>query len=303
MRPPKIRSLLLAVVPVLVTLAVAVAAIPFARKTWDLYMATPWTRDGAVRAYVVTLAPEVAGRIVELPIADNMLVRKDQLLMVIDPTDYAIAVKLAEAAVEQERANADNLQIEAQRRQRLSRLATSVEEQQTYASKAIGAQAAYRQTAANLEQARVNLKRTHIYSPVNGYITNLLARTGDYASVGRNVLSIVDVDSFWVDAYFEETSLRAIQEGAPVRVKLMGYDEEIQGHVGSVARGIDVANARQGQGGLASVNPIFTWVRLAQRVPVRVEIDHVPAGIRLVQGMTATVEVVTRSGTLAASKP
>lgn len=293
-RAAKARHLILRIVPVAVTLGAVAVALPSARKTWDVYMATPWTRDGAVRAYVVTLAPEVAGRIVELPIVDNQPVHKEQLLMVIEPTDYAIAVKLAEAAVDQERANADNLEIEAQRRQRLSRLATSVEEQQTYTSKAISAQAAYRQAAANLEQARVNLKRTRIHSPVNGYVTNLLARTGDYASVGRNVLSIVDVDSFWVDAYFEETSLRAIEEGAPVRVKLMGYTEEIQGHVGSVARGIDVANARAGQGGLASVNPIFTWVRLAQRVPVRMEIDHVPAGIRLVQGMTATVEVLPR---------
>lgn len=291
-RAANVRRLVLKIVPVVVTLGAVAAAVPSARKTWDLYMAMPWTRDGAVRTYVVTLAPEVAGRIVELPIADNMLVRKDQLLTVIDPTDYAIAVKLAEAAADRERANADNLEVEAQRRQRLSRLATSVEEQQTYASKAIGAQAAYRQASANLEQARVNLKRTHIYSPVNGYVTNLLARTGDYASIGRNLVSIVDVDSFWIDAYFEETSLQAIADGAPARVKLMGYAEEIRGHVGGVARGIDVANARAGQRGLASVNPIFTWVRLAQRVPVRAEIDHVPAGIRLVQGMTATVEVL-----------
>ena len=238
-----------------------------------------------------------------MPIVDNQLVRKDQLLMVIEPTDYAIAVKLAEATVEQVRANADNLNVEAQRRQRLSQIATSVEEQQTYASKAVSAQAVYRQALANLEQAHVNLKRTRIHSPVNGYVTNLLARTGDYASVGRNLLSIVDIDSFWVDAYFEETNLRTIEEGAPARVKLMGYNEEIQGHVGSVARGINVANARPDQAGLASVNPIFTWVRLAQRVPVRVEIDHVPAGIRLVQGMTATVEVLPRSATFAASKP
>jgi len=280
--PGKIKQLLLRAVPVVVTLIAVAVAVPSARKTWNVYMATPWTRDGAVRAYVVTLAPEIAGRIVELPISDNQLVHKDQLLMVIEPTDYAIAVKLAEAAVEQAR------------RQRLSAVAASVEEQQTYASKAVTAQAGYRQTLANLEQARVNLKRTHIYSPVNGYITNLLARTGDYASVGRNLLSIVDVDSFWVDAYFEETSLHAIEDGAPVRVKLMGYTEEIRGHVGGVARGINVDNARPGQTGLASVNPIFTWVRLAQRVPVRVEIDHVPAGIRLVQGMTATVEVMPR---------
>jgi len=302
-RAASIKQLVLRIVPVVVTLGAVAAAVPSARKTWDVYMATPWTRDGAVRAYVVTLAPEVAGRIVELPIVDNQLVRKDQLLMVIEPTDYAIAVKLAEATVEQVRANADNLNVEAQRRQRLSQIATSVEEQQTYASKAVSAQAVYRQALANLEQAHVNLKRTRIHSPVNGYVTNLLARTGDYASVGRNLLSIVDIDSFWVDAYFEETNLRTIEEGAPARVKLMGYNEEIQGHVGSVARGINVANARPDQAGLASVNPIFTWVRLAQRVPVRVEIDHVPAGIRLVQGMTATVEVLPRSATFAASKP
>jgi RND family efflux transporter MFP subunit len=298
----RIKRLALRIVPVAVTLGAVAGAVPSARKTWDVYMATPWTRDGAVRAYVVTLAPEIAGRIVELPVSDNQLVHKDQLLMVIEPTDYAIAVKLAEAAVEQARANADNLELEARRRQRLSQVAASVEEQQTYASKAVSAQAGYRQTLANLEQARVNLKRTHLYSPVNGYVTNLLARIGDYASVGRNELSIVDVDSFWIDAYFEETSLHAIEDGAPVRVKLLGYTDEIQGHVGGVARGINVDNARAGQGGLASVNPIFTWVRLAQRVPVRVEIDRVPSGIRLVQGMTATVEVMPRAGTLAASK-
>ena len=299
---PKARQLLLGLVSILITLAAVVAAVPFARKTWHIYMGTPWTRDGAVRAYVVTLAPEVAGRIVELPIVDNELVHKDQLLMVIEPTDYTIAVKLAEAAVDQARANAGNLEMEAQRRQRLSAEATSLEEKQTFASRAIAAQATYRQALATLEQARVNLKRTHIYSPVNGRITNLGARTGDYANVGRTLLSIVDIDSFWVDAYFEETSLHAIEEGASARVKLMGYSDVIEGHVGSVASGINVANSRADQTGLASVNPIFTWVRLAQRVPVRVEIDHVPAGIRLVQGMTATVEVMRRPTAMTATK-
>jgi multidrug resistance efflux pump len=304
MRSPfaKAKRLLLGTIPVLVTLAAVVAAVPFARKTWDIYMGTPWTRDGAVRAYVVTLAPEVAGRIVELPIVDNQLVHKDQMLMVIEPTDYAIAVKLAEAAVEQARATADNLVMEAGRRQRLSAEATSVEEKQTFASRAIAAQAAYRQALANLEQARVNFKRTRIVSPVNGRITNLMARTGDYANIGRTLLSIVDIDSFWVDAYFEETSLHAIEIGAPARVKLMAYSEVVEGHVGSVATGINVANTRPDQTGLASVNPIFTWVRLAQRVPVRVEIDHVPASIRLVQGMTATVEVMRRPDAMAAVK-
>jgi RND family efflux transporter MFP subunit len=258
---------------------------------WEAYMGAPWTRDGTVRAYVVKMAPEVAGRIVELPIADNQLVHKGDLLIVIDPTDYAIAVDLAEAAVTQARANADNAERETRRRAQLTNLETSEEEKQTYASNAQAAEALYRQAVANLAHARVNLQRTSIRSPVNGYVTNLLAQLGDYANVGQIKISLVDADSFWVDGYFEETNLGAIQQGDPANIKLMGYGQVVQGHVGSIARGINVANAQPDQAGLASVNPIFTWVRLAQRVPVRIHIDQVPDGVRLVQGMTATVEV------------
>jgi multidrug resistance efflux pump len=118
---------------------------------------------------------------------------------------------------------------------------------------------------------------------------------GDYANVGQNKISLVDADSFWVDGYFEETNLGAIYEGDPANVKLLGYSQLIHGHVASIARGINVANAQPDQTGLASVNPIFTWVRLAQRVPVRIHIDQVPDGVRLVQGMTATVEVRRRN--------
>jgi RND family efflux transporter MFP subunit len=258
---------------------------------WQAYMGAPWTRDGTVRAYVVTMAPEVAGRIVELPVADNQYVHKGDLLMVIDPTNYEIAVKRAEAAVAQAKADAQNKQVESARRQKLTTLSTSVEEKQIFASAALIAQANLQQAEANLDQARVNLERTHIRSPVNGYVTNLLAQLADYASVGQSRISLVDSDSFWIDGYFEETNLGAIKEGAPASVKLMGYSEIVRGHVGSVARGINVANAQPDQAGLASVNPIFTWVRLAQRVPVRIQIDQVPDGVRLVQGMTASVEV------------
>ena len=126
---------------------------------------------------------------------------------------------------------------------------------------------------------------------VNGYVTNLLAQFGDYASVGQKLISVVDTDSFWVDGYFEETSLGRIREGDPATVKLMGYSQLVRGHVGGVARGINIPNAQPDQAGLASVNPIFTWVRLAQRVPVRIHIDQVPAGVRLVAGMTTTVQI------------
>ena len=254
-------------------------------------MEAPWTRDGTVRAYVVTMAPEVVGRIVELPVADNQFVHKGDLLMVIDPTDYRIAVKLAEAAVQQAQVSAQNLQRELTRRQELTTLSVTVEEQQTYAANAVAGKAKYLQTQANLDQARVNLERTEIRSPVNGFVTNLLARLGDYANVGQTEISLVDADSFWVDGYFEETYLGSIHEGDPAEIKLMGQSQIVRGHVGSIARGINVPNAQPDRAGLASVNPIFTWVRLAQRVPVRIHIDKVPDGVRLVAGLTATVQI------------
>jgi multidrug resistance efflux pump len=279
------------IVPMLATvIAVAVAAAS-SWAGWNVYMAGPWTRDGTVRAYVVTMASEVAGRIVELPVADNQLVHKGDTLMVIDPTDFAIAVHRAEAAVAQAKADAQNAQAEADRRRNLSSLAVSAEEKQTFATSAASAAAAYQQALANLDQARANLERTRIVSPVNGYVTNLLAQRGDYASIGERLIAVVDADSYWVDGYFEETSLQRIHEGDPAAVKLMGYDAIIRGHVDSVARGIAVANAQADAAGLASVNPIFTWVRLAQRVPVRIHLDQVPPAVRLSAGMTATVEV------------
>ena len=282
------------VLPLLITLITAAAAAGLGWATWDAYMGAPWTRDSTVRAYVVTMAPEVAGRIVELPVSDNQFVHKGDLLMVIDPTNYKIAVSLAEAAVQQAQVNAQNLKREAGRRQALSDLAVTVEERQTYESNALATEAQYRQAQAKLDQAQVDLRRTEIRSPVNGWITNLLAQLGDYAAAGTNEISLVDADSFWVDGYFEENDLGSIQVGDPASVKLMGYKQIIRGHVGSIARGINVSNAQPNGQGLATVNPIFTWVRLAQRIPVRIHIDQVPEGIVLAAGMTATVQIDTR---------
>ena len=257
-------------------------------------MSAPWTRDGTVHIYVVTMAPQVAGQIVQLPVKDNQFVHKGDLLLVIDPTDYKIAVSLREAAVQQAQANMQNVEREAQRRQELTSLAVTKEEKQTYASNAVVGQAQYQQAVANLNQARVNLERTQIRSPVNGWVTNLLAQLGDYANVGTNVISVVDADSFWVDGYFEETNLAPIRVGDPARIKLMGYTQIVRGHVDSIARAINVANAQPNGQGLANVNPIFTWVRLAQRIPVRVHIDQVPDGVVLAAGMTATVQIDTQ---------
>ncbi len=274
-----------------ITLVTVVAAVALGWAMWTAYMGAPWTRDGTVRAYVITMAPEVAGRIVALPVRDNQFVHKGDLLMFIDQTDYKIAVDLAKATVTQAQAEAENVAREARRREELSDIAVTTEQQQTYASNAIVAQAKYQQALANLQQAQVNLERTQIRSPVNGWVTNLLTQLGDYATLGTKIIAVIDADSFWIDGYFEETSLSLIRVGDPASVKLMGYDQILRGHVGSIARGINVPNAQPNAQGLATVNPIFTWVRLAQRIPVRINIDEVPQGVVLAAGMTATVQL------------
>jgi RND family efflux transporter MFP subunit len=297
-QPPtrNVHKLRLRVFPFAITLATTGLAIVLGWAMWNAYMAAPWTRDGTVRTYVVTMAPEVAGRIVELPVRDNQFVHKGDLLLEVDPTDYKIALELNDAAVEQAQVNAQNAQREAERRRKLSDLAVTVEEQQSYMTSAVAAQAQYQQAAANHDKAKVDLERTDIRSPVNGWVTNLLVQQGDYATVGQSAISVVDADSFWVDAYFEETQLASIHEGDLAEIKLMGYSQIVRGEVGGVARGIAISNTQPDRQGLATVNPIFTWVRLARRVPVRIRIDQIPEGVRLVAGMTATVQIASRSG-------
>jgi multidrug resistance efflux pump len=282
--------------PMLITLGTVAVATLLAWAMWKAYMAAPWTRDGTVRVYVVTMAPEVGGRIVKLAVADNQFVHKGDELFEIDPADYRIALEQAQAQAQRDGAALDYAQANANRKASLAKegwASTEVYQQTTSTLRQSEGVVALDQAA--IAKARLDLSRTVIRSPVNGYVTNLLAQLGDYATVGQKIISVVDNDSFWVDGYFEETSLGRIHDGDPATVKLMGYSQLVRGHVGGVARGINVPNAQPDQAGLASVNPIFTWVRLAQRVPVRIHIDQVPDGVRLVAGMTATVQIDPQS--------
>src|ERR1700722_985193 len=291
-REERSRFLPIRVIPVLITVASIALAVPLGWAMWREYMGAPWTRDSTVRVYVVTMAPEVAGRIVARQVADNQYVHKGDLLLTIDPTDYKIAVNLAEAAVRQAQVNARIAAKEATRRRELIDLAAvAVEQQQRFVAQAAAADAQLQQAVANLAQARVNLDRTQIHAPVNGWVTNLLANEGDYAHVGQNEISVVDADSFWLDGYFEETKLGKIHVGDAAKIKLMGYRQILHGRVSGFARAISVANAQPNQEGVATVNPIFTWVRLAQRIPVHIYLDPVPKGVVLVAGMTATVQI------------
>ncbi len=275
-----------------VTLALVACAAAAGIFLWDHYVNGPWTRDGEVLADVIDIAPEVSGRVIKLNVADNQLVHKGDVLYRIDPFDFQVALAAAQANLQQKLYDYNVKQAEAQRREKLGTLTTSVEEKQTYVGNADIARAAYAAALSQLSQARINLDRTQVHSPVNGYITNLLLREGDYATSGTRNISVIDRDSFWIAAYFEETKLRHVRVGDQAKIVLMAFSgTPLRGHVESIARGISTPNYAPGTLGLASVNPVFTWVRLAQRIPVRIHIDQIPATVMLATGMTCTVMV------------
>ncbi|MFV3334634.1 HlyD family efflux transporter periplasmic adaptor subunit [Pseudomonas sp. NY15437] len=309
-------------VPPLITLAVVALALVLGYFAWTYYTRAPWTRDARVRADVVTLSADVTGRIVELRVKDNQHVRKGELLLTIDPARYELAVLHADRAVEVARAalgqseaaiaaNQALLQQrqseEARRKALKARSAISNEEWEKAHTDVTVAQAQLLREQANLglaqanvalaeaaqKQARLDLERTQVVAPVNGYVTNLLTRAGDYATAGHSLVALVDSDSFYVGGYFEETKLPRIREGDAVAVQLMS-GERFDGRVESIAFAITDRENAPGARLLANINPSYTWVKLAQRIPVRIAIDpDYPGRDRLRAGTTATVSVTS----------
>jgi RND family efflux transporter MFP subunit len=256
---------------------------------WWHFFRAPWTRDGRVRAEVVDIASQVSGKVVALPVLDNQQVKKGDVLFEIEQIDYQLALTQAESTLQSREFDLKVQQGDAERRQKLGAQAVSLEERETSQSAADVAQASYQSALAARDQAKVNLERTVIKSPVNGYVTNLTLRIGDYATAGQSKMSVVDSDSFWISGYFEETKLPNIHEGDYAHIRLMGWNHEIAGHVESISRAIADTNADINSQGLANVSPIFTWVRLAQRIPIRIAIDNVPKDVRIAAGQTCTI--------------
>jgi RND family efflux transporter MFP subunit len=285
------RSRTVKVVRIAATVIIMLIAFVAAAFVWEFYTEAPWTRDGRVRVQVATIAPQVSGQIVDVKVADNQNVSKGDILYVIDPVDFEVSVTTADAEVKNREADLSVKSAQAARREALTTVSTSVEEKQIYAGNAKIAAAALESAQAQLRQAKVNLGRTQVRSTVNGRVTNLLMRIGDYARSGTSNISVVDTDSYWIDGYFEETKMANIHVGDTADVALMGYAPHLRGTVSSITLGISTENAAPSTQGLPNVNPVYTWVRLAQRVPVRIKIDAVPSDVPLVAGMTATVVV------------
>lgn len=274
-----------------ITLLVLAAASVIGWQLWVYYMDAPWTRDGAVRADVVELGPDVSGPVVQIFVHDNQVVHAGDKLFQIDPTRFHLAAQQQSAILAKARAAMLDAQRTAGRYAALSANAVSGQTRDQTGSAAAEAMAEYNEAQADAAVAALNLSRTTVRATVNGVVTNFSMQPGDYVTAGAPVMAIVDTDSLYVDGYFEETKIRRISVGDPAVVTLLDGGAAIRGHVVSIAAGITDSQRAASPSLLADVNPTFTWVRLPARVPVRIALDDIPASTVLVAGMTCTVNV------------
>jgi RND family efflux transporter MFP subunit len=271
-------------------LFVGVAAAILGWDTVHYYFFSPWTRDARVTADVVTIAPDVSGYVSEVRVRNNQFVKRGDILFVIDQDRYRLALADADATLAARLAQKQMLLSQLERRQKLKPgTVITIEDLDNSHRQAETAAAQHDQASASRDIAALNLARTEVRASVNGYVSNLTLTQGSYASQGKAVLALIDSDSYRVDAYFEETKIPNIKLDAPADVQLMDGAAIIKGKVESIARGITDQDNKDGPELLASVNPTFTWVRLAQRIPVRIRLTDVPAGVLIAAGMTCTV--------------
>lgn len=276
----------------LLTLAMLACAGTLGWNLWSYYMLAPWTRDGHVRADIVGVASDVPGLVTEVLAHDNDTVSAGQPLFRVDPARYGLAVATAEAGLAAAQARLDYAQANDERRTRLAQSSVaSVETTQEARAAYLEAQAGLQQAKATLDLARLNLERATVRASVAGRLTNFTLQPGDYASAGARVASLIAADTLRVSGYFEETKLTRIRPGDPARVTLLSGGTVLTGHVMSIAGGIADQQRSETAGQLPNVSPTFTWVRLAQRVPVDIQLDTTDTA-SLIVGSSATVVIL-----------
>ena len=275
----------------LITALLVAAAVWMGRGAWDHYMESAWTRDGRIKADVVNISADVAGAVTEVLVHDNQLVQQGDVLFVVDKERYANALAQASAQVAAANVERGRRSKEASRRAGLDNSIVSAENRESAGFAVDSATAQYQAALSARHLAELNLERTVVRAPVSGYVTNLNVHVGDFAAVGAAKLALINRDSFYAVGYFEETKLPLLHEQDPVEVRLMSGGVLLKGHIESIAHGITDRDAPVGRELLADVNPTFNWVRLAQRVPVRVHIDEAPKGLQLVAGTTCSVVI------------
>lgn len=279
-------------VRMLITACFVAAAVCCGLWVWKHYLYEPWTRDGRVRAEVITVAPDVSGWVTHVNFRDNEEVKKGQTLFTIDDVRFQNAVNESQAEMDKAQYAWEHAKEQLARRQSLIKNSIiSKEDLSTYSTNSRLAEADYDLAKSNYEKALIDLHRTIIKAPADGAVMNLDLREGNYVSQGRAVLSLIRANSMYITGYFEETKLPGIKPGYSALIHLMSGGAPLTGTVTSIARGIANNNNKADNQLLPDTQQSFNWVRLAQRIPVDIKLNSVPEDVNLSAGMTVSVEI------------
>jgi multidrug resistance efflux pump len=279
----------------IINLALIGAVAWYAYQAFDEYLNNPWTRDGQVRGHVIQVAPRVSGMVIHIAVIDNQFVHKGDLLLKIDPEPFEIAVAQAEANLKRAKISSNAAKIEHERLQDIFRKDAGAVSQKDLDRREAHYQQSLSQidvAAETLRSARLNLSYTQVHASVDGYVSNIDFQIGTQAVANSPILALVDSNSFWVFGYFRESQIGQFSIGDPARVTLMAYpDMPLHGTVESLGWGIAPSDGNSGAYLLPSIKPVFQWIRLAQRMPVRIKLEEVPQGVELRFGLTASVMI------------
>jgi len=282
----------------LVTLLVLAAALFFGYRKYITYTENPWTRDGQVRTQVIQVAPRVTGLVTRIHVVDNQKVKKGDLLFEIDPSQYRIKVEQARARLRRTLESAKGIRIEYERVKRIYKQDRGAVSQRVL----VRNETSYYKSLADIDSAKESLKAaelnldfTKVYAEVDGYVSNINFQVGSPAMANKPILALVDENSFWVFGFFKEDDIPEVEVGDRAVVTLLAYpDTPLKGKVESIAWGIAHADGNPGNNLLPSVKPVFQWIRLAQRIPVRIKLDTLPDNVKLRFGLTASVMIMKK---------
>jgi multidrug resistance efflux pump len=284
----------------LVTLSIIGAAAYFSYNKYRIYIENPWTRDGQVRTQVIQVTPRVNGMVTKIHVVDNQQVKRGDLLFEIDPSQYQVKLNQAEARLQRTREAAKGTKIEFERVKNIYAKDKGAVSQKDL----VRNETNYYKSLADIDSseeavntAKLNLSYTKVFAEVDGYVSNINFQTGSQASAGHPILALVDENAYWVFGFFREDAIPDVEVGDKAMVTLLAYPHTpLSGKVESIAWGISHSDGNPGNNLLPSVKPVFQWIRLAQRIPVRIKLDKLPENIKLRFGLTASVMVLNRVG-------
>jgi multidrug resistance efflux pump len=286
------------IIKILLTFAILATAGFFAYNKFRDYIENPWTRDGQVRTQVIQVAPRVTGMVTKIYVEDNQRVKTGDLLFEIDPSQYQLKLKQAEARLQRTLESAKGKKIEFERVKNIydkDRGAVSQKDLVRNETNYYKALADIETNEEAVNTAKLNLSYTKVYAEVDGYVSNINFQIGTQASANHPILALVDENSYWVFGFFRESAIPEVQVGDKAIVTLLAYpDTPLSGKVESIAWGIAHSDGNPGNNLLPSVKPVFQWIRLAQRIPVRIKLDKLPENVKLRFGLTASVMVLKR---------